>query len=225
MMVRDPSDPQKLVGFENDMVKAVMGHLGQKYSFKIQAFGGLIPAIQAGQLDVVVSDVYDTTARRQAVDFVDYLQTSLSVLVAQKNAGNIHAFTDLCGKSMGVVTGASTEASTAAAASQACKSAGKPAINVTSLPSVPDELTQIGNGRLTAMLEDQLSLAYVTKTKPGQYALVFNASGTTTKIGMAFAKGSKLQGELQSGVQWYLKSPQYAIDAAKWGIPDSSLLH
>ncbi|MHB1784982.1 MAG: ABC transporter substrate-binding protein [Acidimicrobiales bacterium] len=225
MMIRDPQDPTKLSGFEYDMVAAIMGHLNQKYTFKIQSFSGLVPAVQAHQLDVVVSDVYDTPAREKVVDFVDYLQTTLSVLVAEKSVSGVHAFNDLCGKSLGIVTGAATEATAAGAASQQCVSAGKSAINVVSLPSVPDELVQIDNGRLDAILEDALSLAYVVKTEPGKYAVAFNDPATATKIGMVVAKGSALKAKLAAGVQWYLQSPQYQTDATKWGIPSASLLH
>jgi polar amino acid transport system substrate-binding protein len=225
MMVRDPQDPTKLSGFEYDMVGAIMQHLGQKYTFKIQSFSGLVPAVQAHQLDAVVSDVYDTPAREKVVDFVDYLQTTLSVLVAQKNAASVHSYTDLCGKSLGVVTGAATEATAADAASKQCESAGKSAIKVVSLQGVPDELIQIDNGRLGGMLEDALSLAYVVKTKPGKYAVAFDDSSTATKIGLIVAQGSPLKAKLAEGVQWYLQSPQYKTDAAKWGIPDGSLLH
>ena len=224
MMVRDPADPTKLSGFEYDMVVAIMTHLNQKYEFKIQSFSGLIPAIQAKQLDVVVSDVFVTAEREKTVDFVPYMQSGLSVLVDQKNATNVKGYPDLCGKAMGVVTGSPSEVTAAAAASKACTDAGNSAINVVSLPSVPDELTQIGNGRLYGMLEDELSLAYVLRTQPGKYAVPFTDPTTATKIGMVVAKNSPLKAALAAGVAWYLQSPQYKTDATKWGIPDTALI-
>jgi polar amino acid transport system substrate-binding protein len=225
MMVRDPQDPTKLSGFEHDMVAAIMGHLNQKYTFKILSFSGLVPAIQANQLDIVVSTVYDTPAREKVVDFIDYLQSNLSVLVPEKLAAGVHAYSDLCGKSLGIVTGAATEATAANAASLRCKTAGKSAINVVSLPAVPDELVQIDNGRLDAILEDALSLAYEVKTKPGKYTVAFDDKTTAIKSGIVVAKGSALTANLRAGVQWYIQSPQYQTDASKWGIPSASLLH
>lgn len=224
MMVRDPADPTKLTGFEYDMVVAIMTHLNQKYEFKLLSFSGLIPAIQAKQLDVVVSDVFVTAEREKTVDFVPYMQSGLAVLVDQKNATNVKGYPDLCGKAMGVVTGSPSEVTAAAAASKACTDAGNSAINVVSLPSVPDELTQIGNGRLYGILEDELSLAYVLQTQPGKYAVPFTDPTTATKIGMVVAKDSPLKAALAAGVAWYLQSPQYKTDATKWGIPDTALI-
>ena len=224
MMIRDTADPTKVTGFENDMIVALMKHLNQPYQIKISSFSGLIPAIQANQLDMVVSDVFVTAERQKTVDFVPYMKSGLSVLVAAKNGSAVHANTDLCGKAVGVVTGSPSEVQAADAASKQCQAAGKSALTVTSLPSVPDELTQIGNGRLFAIIEDELSLAYVQKQQPGKYAVPFTDPSTATKIGVVVAKGSSLEPGLKNAVDWYLASPQYKTDAQKWGIPDSALL-
>lgn len=224
MMIRDTADPTKVTGFENDMIVALMKHLNQPYQIKISSFSGLIPAIQAGQLDMVVSDVFVTAERQKTVDFVPYMKSGLSVLVAAKNGSTVHSDTDLCGKAVGVVTGSPSEVQAADAASKQCQAAGKSALTVTSLPSVPDELTQIGNGRLFAIIEDELSLAYVQKQQPGKYAVPFTDPSTATKIGVVVAKGSSMEAALQKAVDWYLASPQYKTDAQKWGIPDSALL-
>jgi polar amino acid transport system substrate-binding protein len=224
MMIRDTSDPTKVNGFENDMVTAIMKHLGQQYQIKISSFSGLIPAIQAGQLDMVVSDVFVTAERQKTVDFVPYMKSGLSVLVSAKNGPSVHSYSDLCGKAVGVVTGSPSEVEAADGASKQCEAAGKSALTVTSLPSVPDELTQIGNGRLFAIIEDELSLAYVQQQQPGKYAVPFTDPSTATKIGIVVAKGSSIEAPLQQAVDWYLASPQYKTDAKKWGIPDSALL-
>ena len=224
MMVRDTSDPTKVEGFEYDMIVSLMKHLNQKFTMKISSFGGLIPAIQAAQLDMVVSDVYMTAERQKSVDFVPYMSSGLSVLVAAKNASNVHSYMDLCGKAIGVVTGSPSEVQAADAASKQCTDAGKSKLNVSSLPAVSDELAQIDNGRLFGIIEDSLSLAYVQTKQPGKYEVAFADPTTTIKIGIVLAKGSSLEAPLQNAVNWYLGTEDYKANAKKWGIPDSSLL-
>jgi polar amino acid transport system substrate-binding protein len=221
MEFRDPNKPGEFQGFEIDMVKAMMGHLGWKYRWRDMKFDGLLPAVQAGQVDMVVSDVYDTEERQAVVDFMDYVQSGLAVMVAADNASGISGYGDLCGKSLGVLTGSPAEADIANKADQDCKDGGKAGIDVQSYPSVADELPQIDNGRLFSILEDVFSLSYVQKQNAGKYEVVFQDPGLT-RSGIVVKKGSSLKAQLQSAFDWYKSSGQYGKDLEKWGLPSSA---
>jgi ABC-type amino acid transport substrate-binding protein len=135
MEFRDPNTPGQFTGFEIDMMKAVMGHLGWKYQWRDMKFDGLLPAVQAGQVDMVVSDVYDTDVRRKVVDFVDYIQSGLSVMVSAANGGSVSSYSDLCGKSLGIIAGSPSEQDIANAQNQACSTAGSQPIDVQTFQS------------------------------------------------------------------------------------------
>ena len=224
MEFRDPNTPGQFTGFEIDMMKSVMGHLGWKYQWRDMKFDGLLPAVQAGQVDMVVSDVYDTDVRRKVVDFVDYIQSGLSVMVSAANGGAVHSYSDLCGKSLGIIAGSPSEKDIADAQNQACSTAGAQAINVQTFQAVADELPQIDNGRLFAILEDVVSLSYIQLKNPTKYKVAFQ-DPSTTKSGIVIQKDSSLKSDLQSAMQWYVSSPNYAANAKKWGLPTSALLH
>lgn len=221
MEFRDPDHPGQFQGFEIDMMKAIMGHLGWKYRYRDMKFDGLLPAVQAAQVDMVVSDVYDTSEREKVVDFVDYVQSGLSVMVAAQNASGVTGYMDLCGESLGVLTGSPAEADIAKKADGDCKSASESGIDVQSYPAVADELPQVDNGRLFAILEDVFSLSYVQKQNAGKYQVVFQDPGLT-KSGIVLKKGSDLKSQLQSAFDWYSSSPQYDKDLQKWGLPSSA---
>jgi polar amino acid transport system substrate-binding protein len=221
---RAADNPTDIVGFEPDMMKAVMGHLGLKYKWVTSDFDGLIPAVQSGRVDMVVSDVYDTAAREKVVDFVDYLKTGLSVMVSASNASKVHSFMDLCGHPMGVLTGASTELEFGQKASDACKKAGKPAIDIHSYPAVAQEVPALGNGNLYAMFEDTITEQLIANKRPGTLKVVFDDPEASTPLGIAVKKGGPTEAKLRSGVQWYLGTAQYKADAKKQGFPTSSLI-
>src|SRR5262249_54040992 len=67
-------DPQtnKPVGFDVDLGAALASEMGVKSDFKNITFDGLIPAIQAGQCDAIISGLFDKPKRREVLDFVDY---------------------------------------------------------------------------------------------------------------------------------------------------------
>jgi polar amino acid transport system substrate-binding protein len=223
MSFLDPDNPGEFVGFEIDMMTAMMGHLGVEFEWRAMKFDGLLPAVQAGQVDMVVSDVYDTAERQAVVDFVDYIQSGLAVMVLETNAGSIESYADLCGKSMGILVGSPFEQEVADKANADCAAAGEPAIDVQSFQAVADELPQVDNGRLTAILEDVVSLGYIGENSSGKYTIAFIDPGQT-RSGIVLEKGSPLAAGLSEAFQWYKDSGQYKTDTEKWGIIDSSLI-
>ncbi len=222
---RAADNPNQIVGFEPDMMKAVMAHLGWKYKWVTGDFNGLIPSVQSGRTDMVVSDVYDTAAREKVVGFIDYLKTGLSVMVSGSNASKVKSFMDVCGKSMGVLTGASSELMFARQESSACTKAGKQAIDIRSFPAVAQEVPALSNGNLFAMFEDTITEHLIENKQHGSVKVVFDDSAASTPLGIAVKKGGPVESQLRSGMQWYLTSSQYKANAAKWGLPASSLIN
>ena len=220
---RSATDPNTIVGFEPEMVNAVMAHLGWKYKWATADFNGLIPAVQSGRADMVVSDVYDTAAREKVVDFIDYLKTALSLMVTSSNASKVHGWMDVCGKPVGILTGAATELQFAQKASQACKSAGKPAIDIHSYSAVAQEVPALKNGNLYAMYEDTITEHLIANKQP-DFKVVFDDPEASTPLGIAIKKGSPIEAQLKSGMQWYVSSPQYKATATKWGLPAAALV-
>jgi polar amino acid transport system substrate-binding protein len=220
---RSASDPNQIVGFEPDMMKAVMAHLGWKYKWATADFNGLIPAVQSGRADMVVSDVYDTAAREKVVDFTDYLKTALSLMVTSSNASKVHGWMDVCGKPVGILTGAATELEFAQKASQACKSAGKPAIDIHSYSAVAQEVPALKNGNLYAMYEDTITEHLIANKQP-DFKVVYDDPEASTPLGIAIKKGSPIEAQLKSAMQWYESSPEYKATATKWGLPASALV-
>jgi polar amino acid transport system substrate-binding protein len=221
---RSASDPNQIVGFEPDMVQALMKHLGWKYKYVTSDFNGLIPSVQSGRVDMVISDVYDTSAREKVVDFVDYAQQAFAIMVAASKASEIRSAMDLCGKSVGILTGSAPEVSTAQMLSKQCKNAGKPSLSVRSFPAVAQELGPLSNGTLDATLEADVTEAYISKKTNGKYKLVFELPSTATKAGIVVDKGSPLKAQLTNAVKWFTSSPQYRSYAQKWAVPASNLI-
>src|SRR5262245_18457275 len=98
MMYRDPKDPTKIVGQDPDMVDAAMKCLGLKYELVGLDFGTLVPTLQAGQIQLIWSNIYYTPQRAQAADFVIYATTGTAGIVRKGNPKGIKSLADTCGK-------------------------------------------------------------------------------------------------------------------------------
>jgi polar amino acid transport system substrate-binding protein len=224
MEFRDPADPTKFTGFEIDMVTDLMKHMGCDFKFQDESFAGLIPAVTAGHLNMVASDIYDTSDREKVVDFVDYMSSGLGVMVPDQNASKFgQGYLSLCGKTVGLLSGSPSETSAVQAGSGKCTSAGKPAIKTQTYQSVPDEVQQMKNGRLDAILEDLITEGYVQSKSPGEWKVVYVDPASRIKVGMIFKKGSALESSVQSALKWLISSGEYAKLGAKYGMPKSAL--
>lgn len=97
-------------GFDMDLIRAVGEEMGCKVEINNVNFDGLIPALEAGNIDVCISGMTINDERRQKVDFSDpYYKSGLSIIVAKDN-DTIHTFKDLQGKKVAVQIGTTSAA-------------------------------------------------------------------------------------------------------------------
>lgn len=65
----DPSG--KVVGFEVDLIDAMCAHIKVKCVWTLQAWDGIIPALQQKKFDMIVSSMSITEERKKTIDFSD----------------------------------------------------------------------------------------------------------------------------------------------------------
>src|ERR1700761_2234450 len=72
----DPDNPDHIIGADTDYARAVFACIGVSVVFDIGTWGGLMPAVAAGRLDVMWDNFYYTPERAQRVDFIIYSRAS-----------------------------------------------------------------------------------------------------------------------------------------------------
>ena len=81
-------------GVSVDLARALAQHLGQSVEIENMPFAGLLPALQTGKIDCILSSMTATEEKAKSVDFSEpYLRTGLCLLVGAKS--NIHSAADL----------------------------------------------------------------------------------------------------------------------------------
>ena len=189
IMYRDPSNPSKIIGQDPDMVEAAMKCLGLKYELVGLDFGTLVPTLQAGQIQLIWSNIYYTPARAQAADFVNYATTGTAGIVKKGNPKNIKTIEDVCGKRAAPILG-TVEDKGFQDASAKCVAAGKPAIEITPYPNAPATSRAIENDRADVSMYDVVLVDQVVRTNPDKFERAYYfRSGI--KIGVAVKKGNE----------------------------------
>lgn len=198
----------EITGFDMDLIKAMAKKMGyEKVTIKGMGFDALIPAMNAGNIDVIISGMSITDARKKQVLFTDpYYESGLMVIVKKDN-NEIKSFDDLKGKRIGVQLGTT-------GAQEAEKIEGA---KVTNFDTSDLACIELKNGNVDAVISDLPVLQYFLKQKGSSYA---KAVGTPKKgdfYGIAAPKDKK---DLVDGMNKALKelkdSGEYKKIYTKW---------
>jgi len=150
----DPNDPSKYVGFDIDLGEAIGKCLGFEMTYKPVTFAALLTTLEAGQADIVISDIYATKDRAKAADFITYLKVYDGVLVAKDNPKNITGIDlSLCGATAAENTGY-VEVPLIQALAEECEAAGKPAPEIQLYDNNANCIQAILSGRADTYIND-----------------------------------------------------------------------
>lgn len=161
-------DSKQITGIDYDLGQALGARLGVTFEFRPQNFDGILPAVQAGKADAIMSAMTDKKERQKAVDFVDYLNAGPGWLVKKGNPENITVVTDVCGKPVAVQTG--TNHQKLLQKRQAlCKEKGLPPIEILAYAKDSEAQLALRSGKVIADYLDEVTAGYVAdKADNGQ---------------------------------------------------------
>ncbi|MEO6310566.1 MAG: ABC transporter substrate-binding protein [Leifsonia sp.] len=154
---------QNLTGFDFDLAQALGARLGVKMELQTQAFDSIIPSLQSGKHDVIMSGMNDTPERQKTLDFVAYMHAGFSILVLAGNPEKITTVLDLCGKDVAVQK-ATVQAEILHGYDGQCIAAGSTPIKTMELPIETDVQTAVRSGKAVADVVDSAVAAYAAQT-------------------------------------------------------------
>ncbi len=162
----DPNDPSHYIGFDVDLAEAIGECLGFKLTYKPVTFAALLTTLQSGQADIVISDIYATSERAKAADFITYSKVFDGVLVVKDNPKHITGINEsLCGDTAAENTGF-VEVPLVQNLAPVCKSAGKPAPSLQLYDNNADCIQAILAGRADTYINDVNTVDQAVKAYP-----------------------------------------------------------
>lgn len=178
-------DNQNIVGLDMDLIKAIGEDQGFEVKFENLSFDGLIPALKAGNIDIVAAGMNkDDPERQKEVDFSDsYYDSQLYVAVTVDN-DSITSIDDLT-PDMKVAAQTGT---TGAEKVKELKEEGKikEAVILDGLDTV---MMQLINGDVSAVINDKPVTEAYMKKQPDKIKMVGDALNAES-YGFAVQKGN-----------------------------------
>lgn len=100
------NEKDEIVGSDVEIAKRVAADMGAELEIQDIAFDSLLPALDSGRIDMIISGMTPTDERRQNVDFSDTYYTSRQVIVTRAaDKDKFKTMDDLKGAAIGVQRG------------------------------------------------------------------------------------------------------------------------
>ncbi|WDR86908.1 ABC transporter substrate-binding protein [Burkholderia ambifaria] len=211
----------KPAGFDAEFARLLARHLKLEPVFLDTRFPDLILGMKARRFDVVASALYVTPDRVKQVDFVPYLKTGASLLVAKGSAFQPKTPQDLCGKRVGSIKGASWTPKLRAVSQDTCKAAGRGEIAILEFPTSPEATSALMSKAVDVQIEDAAVAQGIPKQTNGRVDISSTTLLYPIVIGLGMTKGdSGLQGALERALNDAKRSGEYGSLVKKYGLQE-----
>ena len=172
------------IGIDIDLIKEIAKVEGFDVELKPMDFKGIIPAIQAKQLDGAIAGISITDERKKILDFSEpYYQAGLSLVVRDDNS-TIKSPEDLKGKKIAIKKGTT-------GAKFAQELADKYGATVTHFDDSPAMFQEVVNGNADVTLEDFPVVSYKLAIDPNSHLKIVGDRLNGDWYGIAVQKGNE----------------------------------
>lgn len=194
-------------GFDVDIIRAIGAEEGFDVEISNRSFDGLIPALQAREIDVAINDITITDDRKQSVDFSKpYYIAGLGVVVRSDN-DTIHTAEELQGKTLGVSIGSTGE-----------EAARKiPGANVRVFNAINEAFLEVQNGGVDAVVNDIPTNEYYVSHAGNKNVRTAEVALTKEDLGIAVLKGNtELLTKIDDGLAKIKANGKFSEIYEKW---------
>lgn len=139
----------KIVGFDDFMVQEMAKDMGVKVEYTDMDFDGLLGALQADKVDIVLAGMTPNEKRKKSVDFSEIYYTNSNVCIVSKGKEDIiKTSDDLKNLKVGVQKG-TTQADYVTGSTE---DGGLGITDATQLKKVPDLMLELQNGKIDVIV-------------------------------------------------------------------------
>ncbi|HEX9023733.1 MAG TPA: ABC transporter permease subunit [Geobacteraceae bacterium] len=202
----------RVTGHDGELARIIAARLGRPVEFSNMKFMALIPALQSGKVDLIVTGMVPTAERRKSVDFTQSYFANAQVMIVRKGpsapqqGAKLASPDDLKDKRLGVLLGSVHD-------SYATKKYPKATILQYKSPS--DLILAVKAGKIDAAFYTQETLLQIIR-EDHELALLGKPQ-FSVPIGMGFNKGNdRLRREFNSFLRQIKKNGIYDDMVGRW---------
>ncbi|OAS87505.1 MULTISPECIES: transporter substrate-binding domain-containing protein [Metabacillus] len=204
----DTAKGSDIIGFDIDLANALAEKTGYEIEVQDMDFNSLIPALQAKQIDIVLSGMTPTPEREENVDFSDIYYTANHMIISLKDK-EIKSLEELEGKTIGVQLGSIQE-------EKATEISEQVDLKIENRNKISDLIQELKSGRIdAAIIEDLVANGYIEKDKD-LAGFTLNAPEDEAGSAIAFQKDSKYTEEFNEALNEMKENGELEDLVSKW---------
>lgn len=193
----------ELTGIDIDIMTAIAENQGFEIKYDAMDFGGIIPAMQADQLDIAIAGMSITDERKKIVDFSEpYFDAGLTLVISEKTT-DIQSVEDLKGKTVAVKNGTT-------GAKFAMDHESEYGYTIVQFDDSPAMFQEVQNGSADALIEDYPVIAYaIAQNSLGLQTVGERLNGDQYGIAVLKGENGEVLQKINDGLQALRDSGEY----------------
>jgi len=219
---REPGSPI-VVGADADLAARIGELMGLTVTYSDEAFDSLLPSLNSGKYDVVMSALSVTAERQRSTDFVTYFHEGDGALVKAGNPLDLGVNARLCGVKVAVLKGSTQQQNSIPLLNQACSGARRPPIRVTVVAASGELAPALQSGQVQAVLTDRSNAAYTAANSSGALDFAPGRPFNPAPLGVATPKGNGMAQAVQKALEVMIADGSYLQILTKWGVKDGAV--
>lgn len=203
----DSAKGEEIIGYDIDLAYMIGEKLGFDVKIQDMDFNSLVPALQAGKIDFVISGMSPNEDREKVIDFTESYNEARQVIVVKKDDG-IKKSAGLAGKKVGVQTASIQE-------KMAQEMAKEINLKVESRTRIPEIVQDMMAKRLdAAIIEGAVARGYVEQH---DQLMMFDVEVQVEDYkAIAVAEGSELKDQINKALKELIEEGKIQELEAKW---------
>lgn len=218
------TDDRTVIGVETDIAYLIADVLGLEPKLETSSWENLFVGIDSGALDVGLSNITVTEARKEKYDFATYRLDTLAFEAKKGGSWRVKEPKDVAGKVIAVSSGTNQEKILVDWSAQNV-AAGLKVTDIKYFQNSTDYYLALQSGRIDAYLGPNPTSAYHAATS-GQTEVIGTFSGGASvqgKIAVTTLKGNGLVGPVQEALDQLIANGRYAEVLKRWGLADEAV--
>jgi polar amino acid transport system substrate-binding protein len=216
----------KITGLVPDLARQLASQLDIKIKLVRTPFDAVIPGLKSGRIDLSAPSG-DFVERQKEVDFADFAQSQVTVMVNKESGFRPESGIGICGHKVGVEKGAGTE-NVLEGLSKRCAAKGKKAVSPQAYADLAAASLALQSKRIDAVVAPSASNTSVSENSDDKFETLelkdmLTLPAATAIYGIQAKKDAGLAPVIVKGLREMQESGTYAKLFGGWGMPLSTI--
>lgn len=216
----------KITGLVPELAAQLSSLLDVKIKVERTSFDAVIPGLKSGRIDLSAPSG-DFIERQKEVDFADFAQSSVTLLVLGDGSFRPKTGLEVCGHKVGVEKGAGTQ-NVLAAQNKRCAAKGKPSVDAKLYTDLPAASLALQSKRVDAVAAPSASNTSASQNAQDRFETLeikdmMDLPAASAIYGIQAKKGTGLASVIVKGLRKMYESGTYAKLFGQWGLPLSTV--